>query len=308
MTEHTTRDNETTRERPARNRKGRALPPVSTIPTLFTLANLVCGFAAIHYASKPIGMTTIFDWSTLTVAGILVFVGMFFDSIDGAVARLTKSMSDVGAMLDSLSDIVTFGVAPALMMLRLVSHYYYGAEESQASIIGPEAGDFFSKIIWGIAAVYLCCTALRLARFMVETPSASVEDHRIFNGLPTPGAAGAIASLIVLQQHLLFTTAETSTTQEILANSFALGIPFVTLLCAFAMISRLPYAHFVNRYLAPKQDFTWLAMIIIPIVFASLWPQITLAVGFTAYALTGPLTLMKKKKKQEPVSEAGNQT
>ena len=112
-----------------RQRKGRALPPVSTIPTLFTLANLVCGFAAIHYASKPIGTTTIFDWSTLTVAGLLVFVGMFFDSIDGAVARLTKSMSDVGAMLDSLSDIVTFGVAPALMMLRLVSHYYYGSEE-----------------------------------------------------------------------------------------------------------------------------------------------------------------------------------
>jgi CDP-diacylglycerol--serine O-phosphatidyltransferase len=287
-----------------RHRKQRALPPVSTIPTLFTLANLVCGFAAIHYASKPIGTTTIFDWSTLTVAGLLVFVGMFFDSIDGAVARLTKSMSDVGAMLDSLSDIVTFGVAPALMMLRLVSHYYYGPEESRASIIGPEAGDFFSKIIWGIAAVYLCCTALRLARFMVETTSTAVEDHRVFNGLPTPGAAGAIASLIVLQQHLLFTTSETSGTEAILANTFALGIPFVTLLCAFAMISRLPYAHFVNRYLAPKQDFTWLAKIIIPLVFASLWPQITLAVGFTAYALTGPLALIRKRRRTEAMLES----
>jgi len=304
MTEQKTKDNADGNERAPRQRKVRALPPVSTIPTLFTLANLVCGFAAIHYASKPIGTTTIFDWSTLTVAGILVFVGMFFDSIDGAVARLTKSMSDVGAMLDSLSDIVTFGVAPALMMLRLVSHYYYGPEESQASIIGPEAGDFFSKIIWGIAAVYLCCTALRLARFMVETPSASVEDHRLFSGLPTPGAAGAIASLIVLQQHLLFTTSETSTTQAILANTFALGIPFVTLLCAFAMISRLPYAHFVNRYLAPKQDFTWLAKIIIPLVFASLWPQITLAVGFTMYALTGPLALIKKKRVSPPQVES----
>ena len=299
MNEQQNSHDESGNEDGTRNRKARALPPVSTIPTLFTLANLVCGFAAIHYASKPIGTTTIFDWSTLTVAGLLVFVGMFFDSIDGAVARLTKSMSDVGAMLDSLSDIVTFGVAPALMMLRLVSHYYYGAEESRASVIGPEAGDFFSKIIWGIAAVYLCCTAIRLARFMVETPSTSVEDHRVFSGLPTPGAAGAIASLIVLQQHLLFTTSETSATEAILANTFALGIPFVTLLCALAMISRLPYAHFVNRYLAPKQDFTWLAKIIIPLVFASLWPQITLAVGFTAYALTGPLALIRKRRSLE---------
>jgi CDP-diacylglycerol--serine O-phosphatidyltransferase len=306
MNEHQNSYEEREKENGVRHRKPRALPPVSTIPTLFTLANLVCGFAAIHYASKPIGTTTIFDWSTLTVAGLLVFVGMFFDSIDGAVARLTKSMSDVGAMLDSLSDIVTFGVAPALMMLRLVSHYYYGAEESRASIIGPEAGDFFSKIIWGIAAVYLCCTALRLARFMVETSSTSVEDHRVFSGLPTPGAAGAIASLIVLQQHLLFTTSETSATEAILANTFALGIPFVTLLCALAMISRLPYAHFVNRYLAPKQDFTWLAKIIIPLVFASLWPQITLAVGFTAYALTGPLALIRKRRSLEPEVESNS--
>lgn len=304
MNEQQISDAGNSKDRIPRHRKQRALPPVSTIPTLFTLANLVCGFAAIHYASKPIGTTTIFDWSTLTVAGLLVFVGMFFDSIDGAVARLTKSMSDVGAMLDSLSDIVTFGVAPALMMLRLVSHYYYGPEESRASIIGPEAGDFFSKIIWGIAAVYLCCTALRLARFMVETTSTAVEDHRVFNGLPTPGAAGAIASLIVLQQHLLFTTSETSGTEAILANTFALGIPFVTLLCAFAMISRLPYAHFVNRYLAPKQDFTWLAKIIIPLVFASLWPQITLAVGFTAYALTGPLALIRKRRRTEAMLES----
>ena len=89
MTEQMKKDNAGENERAPRHRKVRALPPVSTIPTLFTLANLVCGFAAIHYASKPIGTTTIFDWSTLTVAGILVFVGMFFDSIDGAVARLT---------------------------------------------------------------------------------------------------------------------------------------------------------------------------------------------------------------------------
>ena len=69
---------------------------------------------------------------------------------------------------------------------------------NKTAVLGNESGDVFAKIVWGIAAVYLCCATLRLARFQVETPSASIEDHRYFKGLPTPGAAGAVASLIVL--------------------------------------------------------------------------------------------------------------
>ena len=104
----------------------KGVPPISTLPTLMTLGNLLCGFAAIHYASKPVEITSIFGWSSLTVAGLLIFLGMFFDSIDGTIARLTKSTSEVGAALDSLADVVTFGVAPAVMMLRLTTYYYYG--------------------------------------------------------------------------------------------------------------------------------------------------------------------------------------
>lgn len=277
----------------------RRVPPVSTVPTLLTLANLLCGFAALHYAAKPIGITGVFSWNSLTVAGLLIFVGMFFDSIDGSIARLTKSTSDVGAMLDCLADIVTFGVAPAFMMLRLVTYYYYGAEEAQTTILGPEAGGVFAKIIWGVAAVYLCCAALRLARFRVETRSDDLEDHRFFHGLPTPGAAGAVASLIVLHQHLLFRSPDSSDTIAF-ASGFALGIPFVTLLCSLAMISRIRYAHFVNRYLAPKRDFSYMARIIVPIVFASLWPQIALAVGFTAYALSGPISAFLRQRTARP--------
>lgn len=273
-------------------RIGRKVPPISIVPTLLTLGNLLCGFAAIHFAAKPIGITSIFEWNSLTVAGLLIFVGMFFDSIDGSIARLTKSTSDVGAMLDCLADIVTFGLAPAFMMLRLITHYYYGIAESQTIIVGPEADDLMAKFTWGIAAVFLCCAALRLARFQVETPSADLEDHRFFSGLPTPGAAGVVASLIVLHQHLLFKGTETVETMAF-ARGSALGIPLVTLACSFAMISRIRYTHLVNRYLAPKREFTWVARIVIPIVFASLWPQITLAVCFTAYALSGPIASLK---------------
>jgi CDP-diacylglycerol--serine O-phosphatidyltransferase len=281
-------------QRPVRT--PRRVPPISVVPTLLTLANLICGFAALHYAAKPLDITSIFGWNSLTVAGLLIFVGMFFDSIDGSVARLTKSTSDMGAMLDCLADIVTFGVAPAFMMLQLVNFYYYGPETSQGTIIGPDADDVFAKAIWGVAAVYLCCAALRLARFRVETDSDDIESHRYFNGLPSPGAAGAVASLIVLHQHLLFQSPDASNT-AVFEKAFALGIPFVTILCALAMVSKMRYAHFVNLYLAPKQDFTYIARIIVPIVFASLWPQITLAVGFTVYALSGPLMLLIGSRK-----------
>ena len=289
--------------RPRRKRQlPRAVPPISTLPTLMTLGNLLCGFTAIHYATKPVGLTSIFGWSSLTVAGLLIFVGMFFDAIDGGIARLTKTTSELGASLDSLADVVTFGVAPALMMVRLVTFYYYGPEVAQSMVLGNEAGDVFSKIVWGIAAVYVCCAALRLARFQVETPSAKVEDHRYFSGLPTPGAAGAVASLIVLHQHLLFSGESLKDQAVALPSFFALGMPVVTLLCAIGMISKIRYAHFVNRYLGSKQDFTWFARIMIPLVFLSLWPQITFAVGFTTYAVTGPFLALIRSSRARAAS------
>ena len=73
--------------------------PISVVPTILTLANLVCGFAAIHYASEPLGPTAVFGWSTITVGGALIFLGMFFDAIDGSVARLTRSTSDLASAL-----------------------------------------------------------------------------------------------------------------------------------------------------------------------------------------------------------------
>ncbi|MFM7134607.1 MAG: CDP-alcohol phosphatidyltransferase family protein, partial [Planctomycetota bacterium] len=155
---------------PRQRRRRRA---ASVLPTLLTLGNVISGFAAIHYAAKPIGDTP-FGWSTLSVAGALVFLGVFFDAIDGSVARLTRSTSDIGAQLDSLADVITFGVAPAFMTLRLVSHYYGPAEG--LAILGP-ADNAYAKFLWAIAAFYMCCTALRLARFNAEVRSAKEEDH-----------------------------------------------------------------------------------------------------------------------------------
>ena len=179
-----------------RRRSGKPLPGVKVLPTMMTLANLVCGFAAIYYSARAgeSGGPTPFGWHPLTVAGVLVFLGMAFDAVDGSLARLTRSTSDLGAQLDSLADVVTFGVAPAFMMLRLVSVYYGGTGEGQqATILGPDAGSLYARLCWSIAAIYICCTALRLARFNVETASAAEDDHRWFKGLPSPGAGGAVS-------------------------------------------------------------------------------------------------------------------
>jgi len=279
---------------------GRAVGPIarlrrrrraaSALPTLLTLGNAICGFAAIHYAAKPIADTA-FGWSTLTVAGALVFLGMFFDAIDGSVARLTHSTSDIGAQLDSLADVITFGVAPAFMTLRLISHYYGPAGE--VSILGP-ADSAYGKLLWAIAAFYMCCTALRLARFNAEVRSAKEDDHLYFKGLPSPGAGGTVASLIVLHQHLLH---ETPGIEEgvAFARVAALGIPFVTVIAAIAMISNIRYLHFANRVLRARRGFQSLLRIVLPIIVALWWPVQALAAGFVIYALSGPaLTLFRR--------------
>lgn len=266
---------------PARRRRRRA---ASVLPTLLTLGNVICGFAAIHYAAKPIEDSA-FGFSTLSFAGALVFLGMFFDAIDGSVARLTRSTSDLGAQLDSLADVITFGVAPAFMTLRLVSHYYSPADGH--TILGP-ADNAYAKVLWAIAAFYVCCTALRLARFNTEVRSDKEEDHLYFKGLPSPGAGGTVASLIVLHQYLVYTY--TGIEEGLgFARIAALGIPLVTAITAFAMVSSIRYSHFANNILRSRRTFPGLIRVVLPVLIALWWPRETLAAGFVLYALSGPV-------------------
>ncbi|MHC5114845.1 MAG: CDP-alcohol phosphatidyltransferase family protein, partial [Planctomycetota bacterium] len=174
-------------------------------------------------------------------------------------------------------------------MLQLVSSY---VGEGQRTILGPEADTAFAKLLWGVAAVYVSCTALRLARFNVETPSAAIEDHHVFRGLPSPGAAGAVASLIVLHQHVLANRdASVQDVSDAFARWTAFGIPFITLLCAVAMVSSMPYIHFANRYLRGQRSFAYVARLVIPLALAVWWFQEMLALAFTAYALSAPVRL-----------------
>lgn len=291
-----------------RRRAGRhPIPGVKVLPTLMTLGNLVCGFGAIYYSARlgEYGSSTPFGWSPLTVAGVLIFLGMLFDAVDGSVARLTRSTSDLGAQLDSLADVVTFGVAPAFMMLRLVSVYYGKGE----IILGPDAGTMYAKIIWSIAAVYICCTALRLARFNAEIASPEEKDHRWFKGLPSPGAGGTVAALILLHQHLalvVFDEARPNSVPEpaSFGPTAALAIPAVTLLCAFAMVSRLRYPHFVNRYLKGRKSFVKVVGLVVMLAMGAWWFHQVLAVALVCYALSGPAIWVARGLRRHPASPA----
>lgn len=286
---------------PRRFRGGRSLAALAVVPALMTLGNLICGFAAIHYAAMPVATSDIFGWSTLTVAGCLIFLGMFLDALDGSVARMTHSSSDLGAQLDSLADMVAFGVAPAYMMLRLVSHYY--GPEHYTGVLGPDADNLYGRITWTIAAVYICCTALRLARFNVETPSVDLHDHKWFRGLPSPGAAGCVTSLILLHQHLLAKQYGGEFPQGIEKGS-SLCIPLVTLVAAMGMVSTMRYPHLINRWVAGRKDFRGLVRIVIPVVIALWWLQVALAVCFVAYAISGPCgAMIRSIRRQSRVAE-----
>src|SRR5205807_3329613 len=155
------------------------------VPSLLTLGNGVCGFAAIACASKILADAPDPDnnlWFALS--GALVVAAMVFDMLDGYVARLSKTASRFGGELDSLCDAVSFGVAPAFLLLKM----------------GPgwEPRPLLHQLLAGIATLYMVCTILRLARFNVDnTPDPAA--HKRFRGLPSPGAAGCIAALAILR-------------------------------------------------------------------------------------------------------------
>jgi len=274
------------RQRIHRRRRVRA---IAVLPTLFTLGNLVAGFAAIHYASRDPSVKVLWGWTPLTLAGVLIFVGMFLDAVDGSVARLTRSFSEVGKQLDSIADMVTFGIAPAFLVLRIVQA---PAGAMDVTIIGPEADDVLGRIVWAAAALYVCCAALRLARYNAEAAvGGGATNSMIFRGLPSPGAAGAVASVVILHQHLLVTRFLGEMPVGV-ARTTALGLPFIALLCAIAMVSSIPYIHFTNRYVRGRRPFDYIVRIVIVLVAAIISFQFTMAVAFTVYALSGPVRLM----------------
>lgn len=241
----------------------RPIRAIAVLPTLLTLGNLVCGFFAIVVASRIARAGTV-DFvpaekiesvrellnsvdptHNLMLCGCLIFLAMLFDTFDGQVARMAKATSDFGAQLDSLSDLVSFGVAPAILLVKMC----------------PDFASVHREAVWSIAALFACCVALRLARFNVE--SDETDDHSSFSGLPSPAAAAVIASFAVL---LYTVRGERFESYAALDGWMQILLPPFALVIALLMVSRVPYPHVVTQSLRGKKSFSHVVGVLFAIV------------------------------------------
>jgi CDP-diacylglycerol---serine O-phosphatidyltransferase len=238
---------------------------VAVFPTMFTLANLICGFFAIVVTARverptsidpphasdiafknPTGVMGQFDPTddthNIMLSGWLIFLAMIFDALDGHVARLARTTSDFGAQLDSLCDVVSFGVAPGFLLVKMCPSFTYSYDK-----------------IWIIAAAFAACAALRLARFNVE--SGEDDDHMHFSGLPSPAAAASIAGFAILFYELRRDGSPLRYHAEI-DQAVQMCLPFFGLLVALLMVSRIPYPHVVNQVLRGQRSFAHIVFLV----------------------------------------------
>jgi CDP-diacylglycerol---serine O-phosphatidyltransferase len=251
------------------------------LPNLMTAGNLFCGFVAVikciqarlitdagEYAAAHAGVTAL---ELYTQAVWCILLAVVFDSLDGRLARLGGRTSLFGAEFDSLADVVSFGVAPALMVFFL--------------ILAPrEEYQWFRELGWFIAFIYLLCGAVRLARFNVITNPllhrAEAESNKDFVGLPIPAAAGTVASLVML----LLALAE----RERDLRQWSVGLPFLLILVSFLMVSTIRYPSFKQVNWETKTRFRTFVFALIGIGLMVTLKQVAfffLFLGYIAYGL-----------------------
>ncbi len=235
------------------------------LPNLFTTACLFAGFYAIVAAMS----------GRFEAAAIAIFVAMVMDGLDGRVARLTNTQSDFGAQYDSLADMVSFGLAPALVVF-----------EWSLSGLG--------KLGWLAAFIYTACAALRLARFNTQV---GISDKNYFQGLASPAAAAVISSMIWISNDHQFSGVD-------------LKIPaiIITVIVGLLMVSNIRYRSFKDLDLKGRVPFVWILAIVLVFVFISTDPPLVLFSIFMLYALSGPMFTLKDIRASRAKRKVGTKT
>jgi len=257
---------------------------ITILPSLVTLINGACGFAAIVFASKA-GQADLkgldvyhSQFPFFSMACYMIFFAMLADMLDGHLARMSQNTSSFGGQLDSLCDIISFGVAPAYLMLRVV--------ESSITF-NPALDVFVYRFLWLTAAIYISCAAIRLARFNVENEQEEA-NHMGFWGLPTPAAAGVIASLVILNQDIVKKLDGTETFFSYMGHNVIIAVlPFVVLGVSVLMVSRIPYPHILNQYLHGRKPFAYLIRAIAFLVIIIVSFEVALVLVFCSFAVSG---------------------
>ena len=249
-----------------KKKKARSQRGIFILPNLFTSANLFCGFYAIVAAIQ----------GSFVVSAVAIMLAAVFDGLDGKIARVTGAVSQFGLEYDSLSDAISFGVAPGVLV------YLWALEP-------------FGRVGWLAAFVFVACGTLRLARFNTLAGRVS---GTYFMGLPIPAAAFMVAATVLLFDRF----GGTGTSKHV-------TIPVMIYLLSFLMVSTIKYYSFKRMSLFKEMKFNVLVLVVLVCIVIAAEPSISFFLIMLAYVLSGPLSalwLRRKKAADEVVSEYGD--
>jgi CDP-diacylglycerol--serine O-phosphatidyltransferase len=228
------------------------------LPNLFTTGGLFAGFYAIIAAFRG-------DFESAPIA---IFVAMVFDGLDGRIARLTNTSSKFGEEYDSLADMVSFGVAPALVM------FSWGLGE-------------MGKFGWSAAFIYVACAALRLARFNTQIDTA---DKNYFTGLASPAAAGVLASMVWVCHDLGLEGAS-------LPYEMGVLMAVLTAITGILMMANVPYHSFKSIDFRSRVPFVVIFLVVLVIGLVTVDPPRILLAAALVYAASGPVLKVVRRNK-----------
>jgi CDP-diacylglycerol---serine O-phosphatidyltransferase len=243
-------------DQPRRFKRG-----VYLLPSMFTVANLFCGYACVVYSTQG-------DFDT---AALLIGIAMVLDTFDGFVARLTNSSTAFGVELDSLADVVSFGLAPAILA------FTWG--------LWP-----LERLGWAVGFVYVTAAAMRLARFNIQTTAAA--DKRYFVGLPSPAAAAVIASTVYLYPYRLD------------ERQFALAALAMVLVPALLMVSTIRFRSVKAIDVGWRRSYFALFLIAVALALIAAHPRIALVALSYTYVITALLAWAYTRLRRRPEGSA----
>ncbi|HBC85560.1 MAG TPA: hypothetical protein DCZ94_01265 [Lentisphaeria bacterium] len=249
------------------------------VPTFLTICNSLCGFAAILY-TLHVYEGILYPEPVLRTCAYIILAAMVFDALDGFAARIFNAASMHGMQMDSLADMVTFGVAPAVIVAVMAHHL----RDNLKPI------DYY--VVWGLCGVYIGCAALRLATYNIYAmfPEKKKYKHEGFSGLPSPGAAAGICSLVI------YYCMKEGELKQILSI-----LPFYAGFLGLMMVSTVRYTHIGKWIQSVRRNRIRLVMLIIFIAALIIWREFAAVVLINYYILTGPIieVFMRIKEKRQ---------
>ena len=270
---------------PKPRRRGPLRRGLYVLPSLFTVGTLVCGYYAVLSTLRAtqilaLGMSSDLALQAFDGAATAIGYAVFFDGLDGRIARLTNCTSDFGREFDSLADVISFGVAPAFLA------FAWGVRPVE-EVSGTLLVQHLRDAGWVVTFAFLICGAARLARFNIQTGRPAA-DRRYFIGLPIPAGAAVIAAAIHWAKYPV---------NDWVYGSVWLGI--VTLL-AFLMVSRMRYYSFKTLDLRRPRSYMLIILIGLVVYLVVEFSEPVLLTIAVTYALSGPVARLTSRLRAHP--------